>query len=146
MNNPAIKSVIALEWQGMPSAGGAADPAVFDLNKHHRVNHCLDLDISTVYTTTKVEFEFGLYRKPGNAYAYLPYGSYHSRHVFRGLPKTEMRRLLTHSSKVNVWLEECRKYYYHLRARGYPARAIDATFRKVSWNQTKQLVGAESDQ
>ena len=67
MNNPAIKSVIALEWQGMPSAGGAADPAVFDLNKHHRVNHCLDLDISTVYTTTKVEFEFGLYRKPGNA-------------------------------------------------------------------------------
>ena len=30
-----------------------------------------------------MEFEFGVYTKPGNAYAYLPYGSYHSRHVFR---------------------------------------------------------------
>ena len=78
MNNPAIKSVITLEWQGMPSAGGAADPAVFDRTKHSRVNF-LDLDIKAVYIrTTMAEFEFGVYRKPGNAYACLPYGSYHS--------------------------------------------------------------------
>ena len=30
VNNPVIKSVIRPEWQGMPTAGGAADPAVFD--------------------------------------------------------------------------------------------------------------------
>ena len=139
VNNPAIKSVITLEWQGMPSAGGAADPAVFDRTKHRRVNF-LDLDIKAVYTTTMVEFEFGVYRKPGNAYAYLPYGSYHSRHVFRGWLKAEMHRLLTHSSNINIWLEECHKFYDHLRARGYPARAIDATFRKVSWNQRSKLL------
>ena len=65
VNNPAIKSVkmlewqsvITLEWQGMSSAGGAANPALFDLihqNKHRRVN-VLDLDIRAVYTR-KVEF------------------------------------------------------------------------------------------
>ena len=42
MNNTAIKSVINLEWQGMPSAGGAANPAVVDRTKHRRVNF-LDL-------------------------------------------------------------------------------------------------------
>ena len=118
----------------MPSAGGAANPAVFDRNKHSRVKF-LDLNIRAVYTTTMVEFEFCVYWKPGNAYVYLPYGSYHSRHVFRGWLKAEMHRLLTHSSKVNIWLEECSKFYYHLRARGYPACAIDAKFSKLSWNQ-----------
>ena len=83
----------------MPSARDAADPAVFDRTKHRRVNF-LDLDIKAVYTTTMVEFEFGVYRKPGNAYAYLPYGSYHSRHVFRGWLKAEMHRLLTHLSNL----------------------------------------------
>ena len=78
VKNAAIKSVTTREWQGMPSAGGAADPAVFDWTKHSRVN-LLDLDIRAVYNTTMVEFEFGVYRKPGNAHAYLPYCSYYSR-------------------------------------------------------------------
>ena len=38
----------------MPSAGGAADPAVFDRNKHRRVSF-LDLDVRAVYTITMVE-------------------------------------------------------------------------------------------
>ena len=48
----------------MPSAGGAADPAVFNWTKHSRVNF-LDLYIKAVYSTTMVTFEFGLYSKPG---------------------------------------------------------------------------------
>ena len=68
---------------------------------------------------------------------------YYSRRVFRGWLKAEMHRLLTHSSNINIWLEECHKFYNHLLARGYPALAIDATFRKVAWNQ---LVGAKSNQ
>ena len=46
----------------MPSAGRAADPAVFDRNKHCRVSF-LDLDIRAMYTTTTVEFEFGVCRE-----------------------------------------------------------------------------------
>ena len=41
-------------------------------------------------------------RKPGTAYNYLPNGSYHARHVFRGWFKVEMHRLLTHSSNPTV--------------------------------------------
>ena len=71
VNNPAIKSLITLEWQGMPlAAGGAAYPAVFDLNKHDlnkqtRVDF-LDPYIRAMYTTTMVELKIGVYRKPGN--------------------------------------------------------------------------------
>ena len=65
-NNPAIKSVITLEWRGMQSAGGAAYQAMFDRTEHRRINF-LDLNISAVFTTTMVKFEFGEYRKPGNA-------------------------------------------------------------------------------
>jgi hypothetical protein len=67
--------------------------------------------------------DFKVYRKPGSAYAYLPYGSYHARHNFRGWLKAEMHRLLTHSSKPSVWLKEITFFYNHLRDRGYPARA-----------------------
>ena len=75
----------------MPSAGGAAVPAVFDRNTHSRVSF-LDLDVRAVYTITMVEFEFGVNRKPQNACAYLPCGSYHSRHVFRGWLQTLKQR------------------------------------------------------
>ena len=51
-----------------------------------------------------------------------------------------MHRPLTRSSNVNIWLEECRKFCDHLRARGYPARAIDAIFCKNSWNQWSKLL------
>ena len=66
VNNPATKSEITLEWQGTPSAGGS----VFYQNKYCRVNF-LDLDIRAVYTTTIVEFKFGVQRKHGNSYEYL---------------------------------------------------------------------------
>ncbi len=68
-----------------------------------------------------LNFAFKVYRKPGTAYAYLPYGSFHARHVFRGWLKAEMHRLPTHSSSSTVWLEECAVFYSHLRNRGYPS-------------------------
>ena len=86
------------------------------------------------------EFEFRIYRKPGNACSYLPYGSYHARHVFRGWLKAEVQRLLTHSSNPSVWLEECRIFYEHLRNRGYPVKAIDSTFRSINWNQRQKML------
>ena len=64
-----------------------------------------------------------------------PYSSYHSRHVFCGWLEAEMHRLLKYSSNVNI----CCKSYYNLRAKGYLARAINATFCKFSWNQQIKL-------
>jgi hypothetical protein len=130
---------IKLEWQGTPSAEDALNPAKFDQHQHRQVNF-LDLDITVVYSFGSADFAFKVYRKPGTAYAYLPYGSYHARHVFRGWLKAEMHRLLTHSSNPDVWLEECGVFYSHLRNRGYPSKAIDSTFRTVNWNQRSKML------
>ena len=130
---------IKLEWQGTPSAEDALNPAKFDQHQHRQVNF-LDLDITVVYSSGSADFAFRVYRKPGTAYAYLPYGSYHARHVFRGWLKAEMHRLLTHSSSPDVWLEECAVFYSHLRNRGYPSKAIDSTFRTVNWNQRSKML------
>jgi hypothetical protein len=51
-----------------------------------------------------------------------------------------MHRLLTHSSNPTIWLEECAVFYSHLRNRGYPSRAINATFRNVNWNQRSKML------
>ena len=130
---------IKLEWQGTPSGVDAANPATLVQHQLRRVNF-LDLDIQFVRAHGSATFAFKIYRKPGNAYAYLPYGSYHARHVFRGWLKAEMQRLLTHSSNPSVWLEECRSFYEHLRNRGYPARAIDSCFRSFNWNQRRKML------
>ncbi len=83
---------IKLEWQGTPSAENALNPAKFDQHQHqhqHRQVKFLDLDITVVYSFGSADFAFKVYRKPGTAYAYLPYGSYHPRHVFRAWLKAD---------------------------------------------------------
>lgn len=135
----AANKNIKLEWQDTPTEVDLADPALLVQHQLRRVNF-LDLDIQFVRSQGSAAFAFKIYRKPGNAYAYLPYGSYHSRHVFRGWLKAEMQRLLTHSSNPSVWLEECRNFYEHLRNRGYPPRAIDSCFRSFNWNQRREML------
>ena len=72
---------ISLEWQGTLTGVDAADPAMLVQHQLRKVNF-LDLDIQFVRSHGLAAFSFNIYRKPGNAY--LPYGSYHARHVFRG--------------------------------------------------------------
>ena len=104
-----------------------------------RVNF-LDLDIQFARSHGSAAFAFKIYLNPGNAYAYLPHGSYHARRVFRGWLKAELQRLLIHSSNPSVWLEECRIFYEHLRNRGYPAHAVYTCFRSFNWNQRREML------
>ena len=80
---------IKLEWQAIPSALDATNPEKFDQYQLHAVNF-LDLDIMTLHNDGMSCLDFKVYRKPGSAYAYLPYGSYHARHIFRGWLKAAM--------------------------------------------------------
>lgn len=128
---------ISLEWQD--GFGDTINPDMLDRTKLRRTNF-LDLDIRLQKSGPATWFEFSIYRKPGNAYSYLPYGSYHARHIFRGWLKAEVQRLLTHSSTPEIWMKEVRCFYEHLRARGYPAKAIRSTFAEVSWNQRKAIL------
>jgi hypothetical protein len=82
---------IKLEWPGTSSAEDAVNPAKFDQHQHRQVNF-LDLDITLMYSPESDT------AKPATAKAYLAYGCYHARHVFRGWLKPEIHRLLTHSN------------------------------------------------
>jgi hypothetical protein len=130
---------IKLEWQGTPTGVDAANPATLVQHQLRSVNF-LDLDIQFVRAHGTATFAFKFYSIPGNAYAYLPYGSYHARHIFRGWLKAEMQRLLSHFSNPSVWLEECRSFYEHLHNRDYPACAIDSCFRSFNWNQRRKML------
>ena len=130
---------IKLEWQGTTSAEDAIDPRKYNPLGLLHVNF-LDLDIDIVHSETSTYFNFKVYHKPGSAYAYLPYGSYHARHIFRGWLKAEMHRLLTHSSNLDVWLKEITVFCNHLRERGYPVRAIDSVFKEINWNQRAKML------
>ncbi len=120
-------------------AEDAVNPAIFDQHQYRQVNF-LDFDTTILYSDGSADFAFKVYRKPGTAYAFLPNGTYHARHVFRGCLKAGMHRLLTHSSSPAFWLEECALFYSHLRNRGYQSKAIDTTFRKVNWNQRSKML------
>ena len=138
MANPSIK----FEWQNLPTIEDAVDPTKFDHDKHRRVNF-LDLNIKIIFTmipSCLVMLEFGVYSKPWNAFSYIPYGSYHQRHIFCCWLKAEVYRLLPHCSNAKIWIEECRNFYDHQWRRGYPAYAIKSTFRAISWNQRLDLL------
>ena len=63
---------------------------------------------------------------------YFLYSSHHSRYVFRGWLKAGMRRLLAHSSNVNICLEECGKFFDHLRAQGVMVHVVLSTIEYYS--------------
>jgi hypothetical protein len=136
---------ISLDWTGYSSQQSAMDPAVVKATSHATV-HFLDLDMSLEHgsdclgadTTFRVTFR--PYRKPGNAYAYIPFNSFHGRHVFRGWILAELLRLLTHSSKLEYWLEEGMNFYHLLSARGYPRWYLRAVFQEVTWQRRAQVL------
>ena len=87
---------------------------------------------------TKVIFR--PFRKPGNAHAYIPFNSFHGRHIFRGWLLAELLRLLTHCSTPELWKEEGGVLYHHLCSRGYPQRFLQAVFREVTWSKRSAIL------
>ena len=86
---------ISFEWQG--SRGDGTELESIDVNNLVRVNF-LDLNIRLINVQNSASFELRVFRKPGNSYSYLPFGSFHARHIMHGWLKAEIQRLLTHSS------------------------------------------------
>lgn len=136
---------IKLDWAGYESQRDATDPIVVAEREHGQV-HFLDLDMwaepvaNAGRTSTTHRVLFRPYRKPGNAYAYIPFNSFHGRHIFRGWIIAELLRLLTHSSEPEQWKHEGIMLYHHLRARGYPRWHLAAVFREVTWARRAQIL------
>jgi len=100
---------ISLNWSGYGSHQDAVNPSLVTAKRHERVNY-LDLDMSLQRVRTRtgatIRVLFRPFRKPGNAYVYIPFTSFHGRHTFRGWVLAELIRLMTHSSTPEIWREE----------------------------------------
>jgi hypothetical protein len=97
------------------------------------------LDLSIEISTDSIQYE--VFSKPGNAYAYLPHGSFHVRNSFRAWIKGLLTTALTHSSNYSRWSDRCQLLYTKLRQRGYNASFLSMEFAKVSWgDRSKMLV------
>jgi hypothetical protein len=132
----SAQSGILFEWQG--SNGDATDPKTIDVDCLLRVN-VFDLNIRIVDQRDSVVFESRVYRNPGNSYSYLPFGSFHDRHITSGWLKAELQRLLTHSSTLEIWMEESSQIYEHFRRRGcrLPSQIALSSFRPSVLVSTK---------
>lgn len=125
-----FKGHIFLGWQDAldpmidcSSKEDALDPMIVAAVDHTQVNY-LDLDMSLkadIVTGNGLKVFFSPFRKPGNAYAYIPFNSFHARHTFRGWIMAELLRLLTHSSSPETWREEGLNFYC---SRGYPRQFL----------------------
>jgi hypothetical protein len=121
--HPAIK----LEWQGRLDELQSADLRMV------RRGTCMDLSVSVKQVGDAYTFPFHVHRKMGSSYGYLPYKSFHQRHVHPGWIKAELIRLLTHSSTEEAWTQERAFFKGKLRARGYPIQFLNRAFHQVSW-------------
>ncbi len=116
------------------------------MKRHDQVNF-LDLDLSLQRIMTRrgtlITVLLRPYRKPGNAYAYIPFTSFHGRHTFRGWVLAEILRLLTHSSTPEIWKMECKVFYHHLCSRGYPRWFLQVVFQEVTWARRSELLSRD---
>ena len=112
---PLHQQIKLSSWTGadMKCRQPVLDPEVVAAKRHDRVEF-IDLDISVersqvaqVATQTDLKLKFRQFRKPGNAYASLPFTvtSFHARHTSRGWILVELRllRLLPHNSTMDSW-------------------------------------------
>ena len=119
------------------------NPSMVTAKRHGQVNY-LDLDMSLQLVRARegatIRVLFRPYRKPGNAYAYIPFTSFHGHHTFRGWVLAELLRLLTHSSTPELWKEEGYILYHHLCSRGYPRSFLRTVFQEVTWARRSQIL------
>ena len=102
----------------------------------------LDLEI---YKGSRFNLEGRLdlkpYFKPTNLLLFMPFNSAHPLYMKKGIVRGEAIRLLRASSDKQAWLEACNHVFKGLLARGYPARVIAATWRKLRYEQRITYLG-----
>ena len=73
------------------------------------------------------------YQKPSNAYLYLPYSSEHPAHVWHAFLRGELIRYVKRCTFFSDYNDMVSLFAGRLRRRGYPQRAMRASFKTVSW-------------
>ena len=84
-----------------------------------------------------------LFRKPGNAYQYLPFDSAHPPHCKKAFPTAELIRICRNCSLEKEFLEERTKFFFLLRDRGYPPSFISKCFENVKFSLRQEYIFKE---
>jgi len=125
------------EFQTFSQAFNDVDPSIrFIWSQLSRLAIFLDLSIEIPIASIQYE----VYSKPGNAYAYLPHGSFHVRISFPAWIKAVLTTALTHSSDFVKWSNRCQLLFTKLRQRGFNATFLSTEFAKVSWGDRSKAL------
>ena len=143
--HPSIK----LTWSGYAKDEGY-EIATFQHQAHTSVDF-MDVSITLSSKPTKCLstdndrqlkdlFHFRLYRKKCNAYAYIPFDSFHPKHNRLGWFRGEILRMLIKCSDSDEWLAECTRFAYFVCSRGHRWRELKQEMQKIKWSQRNKLL------
>jgi len=92
---------------------------------------CVFLDL-TLYKGfrfyTSGHFDLDVYQKPSNKFLFLPYGSHHHPHVFKGWIHGYISRLRLNCTDDARYQLRRQQFYQQLQARGYPEDTLSYLF------------------
>jgi hypothetical protein len=74
-----------------------------------------------------------VHQKVLNLYLYIPFISFHPRHQFRGLIKTELIRYVRNCSDIDSYIDMKRKFFSRLKSRGYPTKFLRQHYNIVRY-------------
>ena len=140
---------IKFTWSGYNKTDGS-DLSTFQDKAHVSVDF-MDVTISLSDKSTKnisIEgemqianlFHFRLYRKKCNAYAYIPFDSFHPKHNRLGWFRGEVLRMLIRCSIIEEWLEECKTFTALVISRGLQWQELNQVLSEIKWSQRKALL------
>jgi len=105
----------------------------------------LTLKVDKRYNSEQRLLDVRLFRKPGNAYQYIPYDTAHPPHIKKAFPIAELKRICRNCSIEEDFLEEKRIFFQLLRHRGYPPELLDQSFNQVHFSSRLALIFANKD-
>jgi hypothetical protein len=117
------------------SAFSSARPTIkLEVTQSPRTVNFLDVQIykGPIFATTD-HLDTTIHQKALNLYLYIPYSSAHPLHVKKAFIRTELQRYIRLISSRAVYLEQRDRFYYRLRARGYPRKFILHCFSTVKY-------------
>lgn len=108
-----LRPTIRINWTSVSSHGEFLDL-------------CIDI-------TSNNTIHYSTHQKALNAYLYLPFRSFHTKHTKKGFIKGELLRYKRNSSTEAAFVNTKRLFFQRLRARGYPSSFLCPIFDIVRW-------------
>lgn len=84
--------------------------------------------------------DFKLYTKPINRFLYIPYKTGHPKHQLTGFIKGELQRFVRNNSNRRDFCIAARRFFRHLRNRGYPDAMLRSAWPSVDFRNREQYL------